>query len=146
MRPGETIASTGYSRRGGGKGANQAVAVGRACDNRGAVKLSACIGEDGRDLLDLMVDAGVDVSGVDILKDQHTGRAIIQSSQDGENSIGKFSFEFAPGRRGAVGAVVVAQTVSANSGWLEQFGQVVLCQAHAPTGPRPSSSHVMSSS
>ena len=89
MRPGETIASTGYSRRGGGKGANQAVAVGRACDNRGAVKLSACIGEDGRDLLDLMVDAGVDVSGVDVLKDQHTGRAIIQSSQDGENSIGK---------------------------------------------------------
>lgn len=137
MRPGETIASTGYSRRGGGKGANQAVAVGRACDNRGAVKLSACIGEDGRDLLDLMVDAGVDVSGVDILKDQHTGRAIIQSSQDGENSIGKFSFEFAPGRRGAVGAVVVAQTVSANSGWLEQFGQVIMMPSPRPDRPTP---------
>lgn len=113
VRPGETIASTGYTRRGGGKGANQAVAVGRACDNRGAVKLSACIGEDGRDLLDLMVDAGVEVSGVDVLKDQHTGRAIIQSSQDGENSIGESESPL---------GFVWLKPVSASVSW---FGQMV---------------------
>lgn len=85
VRPGETISSTGFQRRSGGKGANQAVSIARASS---AVRLDAAIGEDGKYLLPAFVEAGVDVSGVQIVQ-EHTGRAIIQLSQDGENSIGK---------------------------------------------------------
>jgi sugar/nucleoside kinase (ribokinase family) len=35
-----------------------------------------------------MTEAGVDVSSVQVVK-EHTGRAIIQLSADGENSIGE---------------------------------------------------------
>lgn len=61
VSPGETLSSTAYSRRGGGKGANQAVAVARA---GGEVALVGAVGSDGVWLKDELGRAGVDVEGV----------------------------------------------------------------------------------
>ncbi|BEI80181.1 hypothetical protein CcaverHIS002_0107100 [Cutaneotrichosporon cavernicola] len=77
VRPGETIASTGFDRKTGGKGSNQAYAAARA---GGRVVLDAQIGADGLAVRDRIAAGGVDVSRV-------TGRAIIQRSTSGENSI-----------------------------------------------------------
>lgn len=93
VRPGETISSTGFERREGGKGGNQAIAIARASgskSNESTVRLDAAIGVDGEYLLPILSDAGVNVSSVEVVKTTHTGRAIIQSSADGENSIGRF--------------------------------------------------------
>ncbi|KAJ7621326.1 Ribokinase-like protein [Roridomyces roridus] len=72
VRPGETISSTELVKRAGGKGANQAVALGRA----GAIV----------DLVGALQGAGVGVEGVSIAH-ENTGRAIIQVTELGENSI-----------------------------------------------------------
>ena len=61
VSPGETLSSTAYSRRGGGKGANQAVAVARA---GGAVTLVGAVGGDGAWLVEELRRAGVDVDSV----------------------------------------------------------------------------------
>ena len=61
VRPGETLSSTQYERRAGGKGANQAVAIAKA----GAkVSLSACIGQDGTWIMRILKDAGVNTEEV----------------------------------------------------------------------------------
>ena len=59
--PGQTIASTGYERRGGGKGANQAAAIARA---GGLVKLIGAVGQDGDWLVKDLENMGVNVEGV----------------------------------------------------------------------------------
>ncbi|KAL1410099.1 putative ribokinase [Vanrija albida] len=84
VRPGETIASTGFSRSTGGKGANQAYAAGRAGAN---VVLDAQVGADGAEVVKLIASGGVDVSRVRVIDGEVTGRAIIQRAADGENSI-----------------------------------------------------------
>ncbi|KAL8276128.1 hypothetical protein RQP46_011477 [Phenoliferia psychrophenolica] len=85
VKSGETIASTGYSRRGGGKGANQAVAAAKA----GAqVELMGCFGHDGDWLRKELEGYGVglDLSSLDA--SLPTGRAIIQlSTSTRDNSI-----------------------------------------------------------
>ncbi|BGP58214.1 hypothetical protein JCM8202_001695 [Rhodotorula sphaerocarpa] len=85
VRPGETISSTSYSRRAGGKGANQAVAAARA----GAqVVFAGAIGQDGAWLVDELNSYGVGTSLLLTDEKTATGRAIIQlSSADGDNSI-----------------------------------------------------------
>ncbi|GMK54553.1 hypothetical protein CspeluHIS016_0111390 [Cutaneotrichosporon spelunceum] len=84
VRPGETIASTGFERKTGGKGSNQAYAAARA---GGRVVLDAQIGSDGLAVRDRIAAGGVDVSRVRVIEDEVTGRAIIQRSATGENSI-----------------------------------------------------------
>ncbi|CAK9786701.1 putative ATP binding protein [Cutaneotrichosporon oleaginosum] len=84
VRPGETIASTGYDQKTGGKGSNQAYAAARA---GGRVVLDAQIGADGLAVRDRIAAGGVDVSRVRVVEDEVTGRAIIQRSNEGENSI-----------------------------------------------------------
>ncbi|ODO06818.1 hypothetical protein I350_04178 [Cryptococcus amylolentus CBS 6273] len=84
VRPGETISSTKLTKRAGGKGANQAFAVARAA---GQVDLDGAIGQDGVWVQDLLASAGVGVKRLLTVDDKVTGRAVIQSSQDGENSI-----------------------------------------------------------
>lgn len=64
VRPGETIASTGFSRKTGGKGANQAFACGRA---GGRVVLDGNIGVDGEAAKKFIESGGVDVSRVHVL-------------------------------------------------------------------------------
>ncbi|WVF68430.1 hypothetical protein IAT40_003195 [Kwoniella sp. CBS 6097] len=84
VRPGETISSTSLTKRAGGKGANQAFAVAKA---GGRVVLDGCVGTDGIWVKEMLEKGGVDVERVKVLEDELTGRAIIQSAADGENSI-----------------------------------------------------------
>ncbi|MGH1412466.1 MAG: ribokinase [Pelagimonas sp.] len=81
--PGETLASTGFSKGLGGKGANMSVAVTRAggvCTHIGAV------GDDGRWALQRLVDYGVVADHIATSRDA-TGHAIIAVDDSGENSI-----------------------------------------------------------
>ncbi|MBR0356904.1 MAG: ribokinase [Clostridia bacterium] len=80
---GETLLSSRRDVFAGGKGLNQTVAAARA----GAkVFHGGAVGADGGMLLDLLRDAGADVSAVARV-DVPTGHAIIQVSPQGENSI-----------------------------------------------------------
>lgn len=82
-RPGETIHTKSYSQFCGGKGLNQSLAAVRA----GArVAHAGCIGEDGKWLVSLLEEEGVDISLIET-KNLSTGHAIIQVSDQGENSI-----------------------------------------------------------
>jgi ribokinase len=65
VRPGETISSSLYERRPGGKGANQALAVSRA-GGHGRVDLVGCIGPDpdGAWVTKFLSENGVNVEGV----------------------------------------------------------------------------------
>jgi len=84
VRPKETLASLDYQRFPGGKGFNQSLALARA----GApVSHAGCIGKDGLWLRDMLQDAGVDVSWLQVLPEEPTGHAIINVTPDGQNSI-----------------------------------------------------------
>jgi len=83
VRPGETLASTGYQRFCGGKGANQAIALARTGT---PTFMAGKIGRDGEWPRDYLARAGVDVSGVKI-SDGPSGDAIIQLTPQGENAI-----------------------------------------------------------
>lgn len=65
MRPGETISSHGLSKRAGGKGANQAVAVAKA---GASADLVGAVGEDGAWVKELLRESGVNVEGVEVVK------------------------------------------------------------------------------
>jgi len=83
VAPGETLLSGRRDVFAGGKGLNQTVAAARA----GAqVYHGGAVGGDGGMLLDLLRDAGADVSAVARV-DVPTGHAIIQVSPQGENAI-----------------------------------------------------------
>ncbi|GAA6017771.1 hypothetical protein JCM10207_000494 [Rhodosporidiobolus poonsookiae] len=85
VRAGETISSTAYSRRAGGKGANQSVAAAKA---GAAVDFAGLVGTDGTWLKDTLGEYGVGLSLLSVDEENPTGRAIIQlSSSDGDNSI-----------------------------------------------------------
>ena len=80
---GETLLSSRRDVFAGGKGLNQTVAAARA----GAeVCHGGAVGADGDMLLDLLRDAGADVSAVARV-DVPTGHAVIQVSPQGENAI-----------------------------------------------------------
>lgn len=84
VRKGETLSSESLQVFSGGKGLNQSIAMAKA----GAeVYHAGAIGEDGRFLLEVMEDAGVDTSCVKILNDVRTGNAIIQNDKEGDNCI-----------------------------------------------------------
>ncbi|CAI2170318.1 7804_t:CDS:2 [Funneliformis geosporum] len=82
---GETITSSKYSQKAGGKGANQSVALAKA----GALVWHAGkIGHDGTWIKEYMKEFGVKVDHIIISEDQPTGRAFIQVSQETrDNSI-----------------------------------------------------------
>lgn len=84
-RPGETITAESFARFPGGKGANQALAAKRAGSD---VSLIGAVGEDSdaEEALALLVEAGVDLSGVRRV-DAPTGLALITVSESGENQI-----------------------------------------------------------
>ncbi|KAJ3520344.1 hypothetical protein NM688_g9177 [Phlebia brevispora] len=84
VEPGETLSSTEYERRSGGKGANQAVAVARAGGN---VTLVGAVGKDGDWIVSNLRLAGVTVTDIVTSNKEPTGRAIIQLTPEGENSI-----------------------------------------------------------
>lgn len=84
VQKGETLSSESLQVFSGGKGLNQSIALAKA----GAeVYHAGAIGEDGRFLLEVMEEAGVDTSCVKILNDVRTGNAIIQNDKEGDNCI-----------------------------------------------------------
>jgi len=88
VKKGETISSKTLNVFCGGKGLNQSVALARA----GAeVYHAGMIGEDGKFLLDLLKEAGVNIDNVVIRDDIRTGNAIIQRDKSGDNCIILFS-------------------------------------------------------
>ncbi len=81
---GETLASDSLNVFSGGKGLNQSIALARA----GVETYHAgSIGEDGRFLLDVLDQSGVNTENVTVLKEIRTGNAIIQNDRDGDNCI-----------------------------------------------------------
>lgn len=66
VRPGETISSNNLSKRAGGKGANQAVAVVKAFG--GNVSLVGAVGSDGEWVRKLLLEYGVEVGGVQVVE------------------------------------------------------------------------------
>lgn len=83
VRPGETITSQKLDVFPGGKGLNQSIALAKA----GAeVYHAGMIGPDGTFLKEICKEAGVDISLIRETK-MRTGNAIIQVSEQGQNSI-----------------------------------------------------------
>ena len=83
VKPGETLAGTGYRSYCGGKGGNQSVALARA-----GIKVyhAGCIGADGKSLLGNLAENGVNTDYIKTVE-QASGHAIIQVNVQGENAI-----------------------------------------------------------
>lgn len=86
---GETVIGNTFSMRCGGKGANQAVAIAKLCQNPSAMHFVSTIGDDanGREVYATLKKNGVNVDDVMILPGETTGMASICIDQKGENSI-----------------------------------------------------------
>lgn len=83
-RPAETLLATGYARYPGGKGLNQSLAAARAGAD---VSHAGRVGEDGRFLVELLGEAGVDTQRIEVDPEVPSGQATIQVVPDGTNSI-----------------------------------------------------------
>lgn len=83
VQPGETISSLTLKTFSGGKGLNQSVALARA---NATVIHGGLIGEDGRFLVEILADSGVDTSFIKITPGR-SGHAIIQVDSNGQNNI-----------------------------------------------------------
>ena len=80
--PGETIIGDRLSYHSGGKGANQAYAVGKL---GGDVRMIGCVGWDDNGMI--LIEAGVDTTTIERVPEEPTGMAIIDVDKKGENSI-----------------------------------------------------------
>ena len=85
-RPGETLTGISFSTIPGGKGANQAVALGRLGL---PVRMAGGVGDDafGESYLRNFRENGVDTALVRVCKEQTTGTASIEVNAQGENHI-----------------------------------------------------------
>lgn len=133
-KPGETLASRGYSVGLGGKGANQSVAAAQA----GAVtRHLGAMGMQDRWVRERLRDAGVDISGIQRVAGQVTGHAIILLDGTGENAI-----VIDPGANRAVDEdklKVSLRAMAATDTLLlqnETSGQVAAARAAAQAGAR----------
>ena len=84
VSPGETTTACSLQTGAGGKGANQAAALGKAGSD---VFFAGKAGEDGRWVLDKLSGYGVDVSLTVVSPSVMTGQAMIQLDRNGQNSI-----------------------------------------------------------
>jgi ribokinase len=89
-RPGETVIGKQYQIAFGGKGANQAVAAGRAGAD---IAFIACVGADdiGERIRQQLQQDRIDTTPVETVADEATGVAMIFVNGDGENNIGIYS-------------------------------------------------------
>lgn len=89
-RPGETVIGKKYQIAFGGKGANQAVAAGRAGAD---IAFIACIGADdiGERIRQQLQQDRIDTAPVETVADESTGVAMIFVNGEGENNIGIYS-------------------------------------------------------
>ena len=85
-RVGETVLAQGLELVPGGKGANQAYAIGRL---GGRAAMLGCLGRDsfGDGLLENLSKAGVDTQGVERRGEASTSMAVIGVDPQGDNSI-----------------------------------------------------------
>lgn len=85
-KSGETIAGKNLRSVPGGKGANQAYAIGKLGGNVGMI---GAIGKDepGKRLKENLESVNVDTSGLIVMDNQMTGQAYIAVDEHGENSI-----------------------------------------------------------
>jgi ribokinase len=85
-KPGETIVGESFKTFPGGKGANQAVALGRLGAD---VFMVGKVGDDiyGAEYLEVLKDNNVNQAGIQIEKEVSSGVAVIQVSDKGENNI-----------------------------------------------------------
>ncbi|MCZ4059749.1 ribokinase [Pantoea sp. LMR881] len=86
-RPGETVIGKQYQIAFGGKGANQAVAAGRAGAD---IAFIACVGADdmGERIRQQLAQDNIDVTSVERIENESTGVAMIFVNGEGENNIG----------------------------------------------------------
>jgi len=86
-RPGETVIGKTYQIAFGGKGANQAVAAGRA---GAAIAFIACVGTDdtGERICQQLQRDNIDTTPVEAVAAEATGVAMIFVNGEGENNIG----------------------------------------------------------
>ena len=84
VRQGETVSSSELEVFPGGKGLNQSIALSKAGLH---VYHAGAIGKDGIFLKACLDQADVDTSYIQILENTHTGNAIIQNNQEGDNCI-----------------------------------------------------------
>ncbi len=86
-QPGETVIGKQYTVAFGGKGANQAVAAGRAGAD---ISFIACVGEDdiGERVRKQLASDDIDTSPVEAISGTTTGVALIFVNAEGENVIG----------------------------------------------------------
>jgi ribokinase len=89
-RPGETVIGKQYQVAFGGKGANQAVAAGRAGAN---IAFIACVGADdiGERIRQQLQQDRIDTAPVETVAEEATGVAMIFVNGEGENNIGIYS-------------------------------------------------------
>ncbi|TVO35112.1 ribokinase [Vibrio algivorus] len=85
-RPGETLMGRNYQVIPGGKGANQAVAAARLGADIGFI---ACVGSDsfGQNIIQSFAQDSINTDYISIIPSTPTGVALIQVSDEGENSI-----------------------------------------------------------
>lgn len=85
-RPGETILGSDFLTVQGGKGANQAVAASRAGAD---VIFISCVGDDafGQQSIESYRKDGIDTTHIKVQAGTHSGIALINVADDGENSI-----------------------------------------------------------
>jgi ribokinase len=88
-RPGETFEGERFSTGGGGKGANQAVAVARIAGRTNAVEMVGRVGDDlfGEELLRNLRGYGVGVAGVEVARGESSGVALIFSDATKQNRV-----------------------------------------------------------
>lgn len=86
-RPGETVIGKQYHIAFGGKGANQAVAAGRAGAD---IAFIACVGADdtGERIRQQLSQDNIDISCIEAINNEATGVAMILVNGEGENTIG----------------------------------------------------------
>ncbi|KAK9722800.1 Cell death protease [Basidiobolus ranarum] len=85
VRSGETLSSTRYFLRAGGKGANQCAALAKAGNK---TFMSGVIGKDGLWIKEKLEKFGANVDLLEVSEEESTGKAIIQLSEhDRDNSI-----------------------------------------------------------
>lgn len=84
--PGETVLGKDLTYCPGGKGANQAFAVGRL---GGDIQMIGCVGSDanGQALIQNLQKADVNTDNITLVDDQPTGLAVITVDAQGQNSI-----------------------------------------------------------
>ena len=87
--PGETVIGSDFRMIPGGKGANQACAVGRLAGPGLAVRMVGCVGHDpfAAHLKASLSAAGVDIDGIRSTRAAATGIAMIWVGGNGQNSI-----------------------------------------------------------